>query len=693
MKKLIVIALVMLASNLFAQTNLTFYNFRTVGQSYFLNPALPSRQSFTLGLFDSYNQFYIPGITGYDLFRSDQTGKQSLENFLDNDQLHLKDIQVYNELNPLFFGFRIKKNYFSLGIQTTADHRIGLPKDLLAMAYYGNASVGKYFGKDISVSDVQLDLTSYASVYFGYTRDINEKLSLGFRAKYNIGFYNAKLERNLTTLTTDSGSNNAYAITLATDYELKGAGVGRISQLINDSTLQMLDFGMNYLNKPVGSGISFDFGMNYKMNNKLSFSASVLGVGTMKWKEAVSYSKKATLRFEGFNVEDPSEIDSTMLANFTDSLSTLFSPVETKIGGYSTRLNTQIYLGMQYNLYKSGSLGLVAFGQMANGTFYPGFSASFTQRVWRVLDLRANYNMYRDQKQNVGLGMALGLGPFMIYAVSDNLLGIATVDGTLKADAHYTNMRVGMNINIGGRFDRDNDGVPDRKDECKKVPGLIKFNGCPDSDNDSVPDSKDECLGAKGSILANGCPDADGDGVKDIADSCIDVKGSAKLSGCPDSDNDGMADKFDRCPNDSGAIGRFGCPDRDGDGVLDNSDACPDDYGFAFTNGCPDNDRDSVPDAQDECPGVPGSILLKGCPDLDGDGIINKLDECPAEAGPAATKGCPDADADGIPDKLDACPNEPGVPGMAGCPQPTNPQLETPASSPVNPTPNNPKKK
>jgi outer membrane protein OmpA-like peptidoglycan-associated protein len=680
MKKLIFISLLLMAGSLFAQTSLTFYNFRSVGQTNFLNPAINSRQAFTFGILDNYNHVYLPGITAYDIFRADETGNQTLDKILGDDSYHFRDIQLYNEVNPIFIGFRIKRNYISMGFQNTFNHNIGLPKDMLSMVYFGNANVNEIFGKDVQFSDIQLNMSGISTAYLSFARDINEKLTIGVKGKYHIGLYDAEMRKNVTTFKTDSGENNTFKLTASTDYEIRGAGADRIFGDANGETAGLAGGSttganfkrqiapMDYINNPVGSGFSADIGFNYRATNRLSISGSVLDLGVMNWKEARTYSKKATFSYEGPITDDPENLDS-LLQTLGDSLQELFKPEQSSNTTYKTTFSPKFYFGLQYNLFNSGSVGFVGYGEMWKGKFYPGASVSYTQRIWRLMDVRVNYNIFREQYQNVGAGLSLHLGPLVVYAVSDNILGWAPFDGTLKLDAHYTNARVGVNINIGGRHDRDNDGVPDKKDKCKKVPGLIKFDGCPDSDNDSVPDTKDECIDVKGSVAANGCPDMDGDGIKDLLDSCINEKGSARLNGCPDKDNDGVADKYDKCPNDSGLVSQDGCPDRDGDGILDKADACPDQAGWVVTKGCPDSDRDSVPDSEDMCPAIPGSVLLKGCPDIDGDGIINSKDSCVAEAGPASTFGCPDTDNDGIADKYDNCPTEAGTPENYGCPK------------------------
>ncbi len=98
--------------------------------------------------------------------------------------------------------------------------------------------------------------------------------------------------------------------------------------------------------------------------------------------------------------------------------------------------------------------------------------------------------------------------------------------------------------------DRDNDGIPDDRDQCPDIPedvdGFEDEDGCPDYDND-------------------------GDGIYDHVDQCPNDP----------EDKDGFQDE-DGCPD----------PDNDGDGIPDVQDACPNDpetfNGYKDEDGCPD---------------------------------------------------------------------------------------------------------
>jgi outer membrane protein OmpA-like peptidoglycan-associated protein len=150
-----------------------------------------------------------------------------------------------------------------------------------------------------------------------------------------------------------------------------------------------------------------------------------------------------------------------------------------------------------------------------------------------------------------------------------------------------------------------------------------------DTDQDGVPDKLDQCNGQSGTAAANGCPDTDSDGIPDKEDKCPGISGFAKYGGCPapDADKDGVADEQDKCPDIAGVAKYDGCPvpDSDNDGINDEEDACKDIAGTAKYKGCPvpDSDNDGVNDEEDKCPLKPGSKQNNGCPVIE----RNMIDE------------------------------------------------------------------
>jgi outer membrane protein OmpA-like peptidoglycan-associated protein len=304
-------------------------------------------------------------------------------------------------------------------------------------------------------------------------------------------------------------------------------------------------------------------------------------------------------------------------------------------------------------LRKKGAIGMRQFSML-----------SATPRIETRWFEAALPIVINNDYRNLAIGAMVRFGPF--YVGSDNISGLLKSKNVYGFDVY-----AGLYLPLYKRNprDKDNDGVSDRKDKCKNVPGKFDFNGCPDTDGDGIEDAKDSCKTIAGVAKFNGCPDTDGDGVPDNKDECPEVAGLAVFNGCPDTDGDGIENRLDSCVDVKGLKEFNGCPDSDGDGIEDSKDDCPNKPGLAQFNGCPDTDNDGIRDIDDKCPEKAGLPQFKGCPDTDGDGIPDNIDKCPDAAGKQEFGGCPDTDGDGVPDHKDLCPLEAGLAENNGCPK------------------------
>lgn len=218
--------------------------------------------------------------------------------------------------------------------------------------------------------------------------------------------------------------------------------------------------------------------------------------------------------------------------------------------------------------------------------------------LWDNLESGANFDFGAGFKFPVGQNTSL----FVACSYVKGIEGTRTVNGVSRnvTDDHIQVTSI-VEFAIGKAKDSDDDGVPDRKDECPDTPPGVEVDekGCPlDRDDDGVPDYKDECPDKPGSAANKGCPDTDGDGIIDKEDNCPDTPGLAKFNGCPDTDGDGVSDDRDQCPDTPKGcpVNAIGCPlDSDGDGVIDCEDKCPQVAGSKDNEGCPDWSEITIP--------------------------------------------------------------------------------------------------
>ncbi|GAB4301428.1 MAG: hypothetical protein Kow0098_29550 [Ignavibacteriaceae bacterium] len=166
----------------------------------------------------------------------------------------------------------------------------------------------------------------------------------------------------------------------------------------------------------------------------------------------------------------------------------------------------------------------------------------------------------------VSFNMSFGID----FTPNDNLDDLPNfITGGTDDDIFFHGL-AGISIFLGGKVDKDGDGVPDDRDFCPKTPQGVTVDefGCPvDIDKDGVPDYIDVCPGTPANITvdSHGCPvDSDGDGVPDYLDICKDTPLNVKVDsrGCPiDTDNDGVPDYKDKCPGTPAGteVDRKGC--------------------------------------------------------------------------------------------------------------------------------------
>ncbi len=185
-------------------------------------------------------------------------------------------------------------------------------------------------------------------------------------------------------------------------------------------------------------------------------------------------------------------------------------------------------------------LRLDALYYLPGGTSWNPFVVISAGEGAYEIDVSGN-EQSKQTEANLGIGI-LGFVSKHIAVRAD----IRTLFG-MEDELGHALFNFGLSYYFGSRDleipeepDLDNDGVPDRVDQCKTTPTGVKVDlkGCAlDSDEDGVANYKDKCPDtAKGiKVDAFGCPlDSDGDGVSDDKDECPQTPAGAKVDakGC-----------------------------------------------------------------------------------------------------------------------------------------------------------------
>ena len=451
--KYIILFIIVFAIGRINAQNFTLYNMKGVVQSFNVNPSAIPLSLFNLGIpvISSVNL----NISNSGFAYSDVIVKKA------DDSLHLDinnliaSLAKNNYLNTslhveLFnLGFKVKKSYFSINATEKIDLSFAYPKDFIELLGKGN---GGLIGKEASFN-FGLNFSHYREYAFGYAGEINDHLTIGGKLKYLYGMENVNTTKSDLSLYTSSDFSSMSA---------------KADILINTSGANPNAFKnfnpTNYLTKKDNKGFGADLGATFKLDDKLSFSASVLDLGYINWNEDTRNYKSRNpgsgFTFNGVNYSQFS--DTGFAAKMTDSVSRSFN-IDTLKGSYKTWLPAQIYVGGRFQLSEKQNVGLLLYSQIFNKEVHPGFSLSYSAQLGDFLNASVSYSMVNRSYSNIGFGLALKPGPVQLYVVTDNILCAIVPQHTKNL-----NIRFGLNLVFGGGDDDDDDHDVDSKPEKKE---------------------------------------------------------------------------------------------------------------------------------------------------------------------------------------------------------------------------------
>ena len=87
---------------------------------------------------------------------------------------------------------------------------------------------------------------------------------------------------------------------------------------------------------------------------------------------------------------------------------------------------------------------MLLHGEILDGTIHPSATVSYNKWFFNMLSASISYSVENRSYTNVGFGMALNLGSFQIYAVTDNFYCLIDPEGTKTININF-----GMNFIFG----------------------------------------------------------------------------------------------------------------------------------------------------------------------------------------------------------------------------------------------------
>jgi Family of unknown function (DUF5723) len=338
-------------------------------------------------------------------------------------------VNVAWNIGTVGISFNVKNWNFHAYHQIKNDISFEYSKTLAQLAWQGNA---QFIGKTIEFGP-SLNGTLYHEFALGAGLQMN-KLTIGARVKLLNGVGNVTTQKSKLELTT---SDDIYQLNFKTDYELL------TSSIVNIDTASLLkNIGFN-LNGAQGknSGISFDLGLSYKINDKINIGLSILDIGSIKWQsDAKKYSSNANFQFNGFDLKKLTSKDSISFDTKLDTLKDQLHFKEESVT-YSTTLPIKLYFNTNYQITEKLNLGAVIFYSKYYNLTRTSLGITANYKLGSVVSIGGSYSIKENAIINIGLNSIIKIGPVQLYGMTDNILAALS-----PLSAKNTNGRIGMNL-------------------------------------------------------------------------------------------------------------------------------------------------------------------------------------------------------------------------------------------------------
>lgn len=391
-----------------------------------LNPALQPRRGYvnlpvigSLAAEVSTNSLGLQDVI--DIFDSDGE-------FYNNDNFYNR-LKGKNEVNinvntdVISFGFYKGKSFWSFNVGARVDVDANLPKEVFRYLRTIDAADFSWGTQEsFDIRNEQLRLNSYIEVGAGYSRAINERLTVGGKAKLLLGAGNLNLKINQLSIYGKSAGDDSE-FQLQSDAYLEASAKGLQLEEENGyiTDLDYKNFGIS------GYGAGIDLGASYQVMKNLNVSAAILDLGFISWGKSstqIAESNRNIAIDKNNYSNDVLDFDLYGLQKKENkSRTTSLSPTMVLAGEYGL-LNNKLGVGL---------LSTTRFGQLKT---YSELTFSANYRPNTLINATVSYSMIQGGET---FGVAFKIGPLML----------GTDYMYLGNNSRHINAFIGLSIPLG----------------------------------------------------------------------------------------------------------------------------------------------------------------------------------------------------------------------------------------------------
>jgi hypothetical protein len=333
-------------------------------------------------------------------------------------------------------GWQAGTAFWTAGVAIRGGLQATLPKDFFH--FVTKAETGKY-----DMSAIGIDLSTWLELSAGYSRPIDDKLTIGAKLKLLSGLAAAKVrfDRFDATLSDDIWTANAQGtITAALPGDFK------FEEHEEEGYIKGLETGSF---SPTGFGAAIDLGATYRLLDNLTLSASILDFGFIAWGKS-TYAESSIpdegmeLNFEELNILEGG--NANKFTEQTDKLIEFAHFLPKKDKSFKTMLATSVLLGGEYTFFEDKlGAGLLSFTRFSPLGAYTELTASANYRPISWFAASLSYSAIHSNFKTFGLAINFYPKGFNFFLGSDYMLTKVTPQ-FLPVSATAANIHLGMAV-------------------------------------------------------------------------------------------------------------------------------------------------------------------------------------------------------------------------------------------------------
>lgn len=442
----------------YAQQDVSLFGLEHLVLNNKVNPAHSGDATFSLSLFPLSYNVYSNGPSYRDFIGQQEGNGQNVLTYPADKLAFGKEnlLRVGNEIETFRFIYTQKNWSINAHHASKVNGLANYSGALAAVAINGNAG---FIGQTIPL-DTDVEFFSYEELGIGGAVDLG-KIKIGGRVKYLSGHSAIATNQSRFSLHTDE---EIYQLTLDTDIEFNAASsdgrdfsqfnFGPISYqtgsnqdaIVNTGNF-LFDVSDDLFNFSGNSGIAFDLGINWQINDKLSLDVSALDLGKINWTEgAKQFKANESFEFDGLSLGTLTfDGDETIsFDNAQDSLD-IIQFTETN-QDFSTTLPAQFYIGLAYQLNDKWRLNGTFYQSTFNNNSFTAAALGANVQIHPAFNLGATLTTMNEEAVLVGLNATVQAGPVQVFALTDNILGVFQ-----PAEGRTLNARIGLGLEFGDK--------------------------------------------------------------------------------------------------------------------------------------------------------------------------------------------------------------------------------------------------